>query len=79
MVTKQQLFPDWKKALRSAIAVGLIALVSSGIAEFPPSVETLWAGGIGFILGAAAEFAWFYKRKNNVTSSKKAQTPLFLS
>ena len=72
-----ELFPNWKTALRNALAVGGIVLASSGIAEYPPSIGTIYSAIIGFILAVIVEFCNTYKQNSNGKTNPGKITSFF--
>lgn len=73
-----QIFPNWKRAIRNAIAVGIIAGVANFQNTYPPTLETAWSFGIAFCIAFALEFGNAYKQKPVKKSDQKKLTSFFL-
>jgi len=76
-MTFEDIFPNYKKVLRNAICVGLIVLASSGIAKFPPTLETIYGAVIGAVIAGIVEFTNAYYKKPAANSKKNAIKTFF--
>lgn len=76
-MTFEDIFPNWQKVLRNALCVGAIVFVSSGIAKYPPSFETLYTAVVGAVFAGIIEFVNAYYKKSNSKSNKKAVATFF--
>ena len=76
-MTFEDIFPNWKKVLKNALCVGAIVFASSGIAQYPPSLETLYTAVVGAVFAGIIEFVNAYYKKPNTSSNKKAVATFF--
>ena len=78
-MTFEEIFPNWKIALRNALAVGGIVLASSSIAQYPPKFSVVYSAIIGAILAVIVEFCNTYKQKNVNGNKNNTIKSFFLS
>lgn len=71
------IFPNWQKVLRNALCVGAIVFASSGIAKYPPSLETLYTAIVGAVFAGIIEFVNAYYKKPNTSINEKAAVTFF--
>ena len=74
-----EIFPNWKVALRNALAVGGIVLASSGLTSYPPSLETIYTAIVGFSLAVIVEFCNTYKQVSNGKTNPGKIVSFFLA
>ena len=63
-MTFEEIFPNWKIALRNALAVGGIVLASSGLVNYPPTLQTVYTAFVGAVLAVIVEFCNTYRQKS---------------
>jgi len=78
-MTFEEIFPNWKTALRNALAVGGIVLASSGLVNYPPTLQTFYTAFVGAVLAVIVEFCNTYKQKNVDGKNSKTIKNFFLS
>ena len=78
-MTFEEIFPNWKTALRNALAVGGIVLASSGLVNYPPSLQTVYTAFVGAVLAVIVEFCNTYKQKNINGNKSNTIKSFFLS
>lgn len=78
-MTDKKLFPDIKRVLRNAIAVGIIAAVANFQNIYPPTSEIIYSVVIGFIIAFGIEFANAYKKQPKPHGHNQKVNTFFLS
>ena len=78
-MSNNKLFPDIKKVLRNAIAVGIIAAIANFKNVYPPNLEMLWTVAVGFGIAFAIEFANAYKKMPKKFGHRQNLNTFFLS
>lgn len=78
-MSNNKLFPDIKKVLRNAIAVGIVAGIANFKNIYPPSLESLYPIVVGFIIAFGIEFANAYKKQPKPNGHRQNVNTFFLS